>query len=97
MSILSAGKALIHRTIGRFGYRIARADASTDRDTMEGAFRALKARGHGFNTVIDIGASTGIWSESLMRHFPSCQYLLIEAQPVHEPALREFRARHPNA
>src|SRR5581483_10868751 len=50
-----------------------------------------------FNTVIDIGASTGIWSESLMRHFPSCQYLLIEAQPVHEPALREFCARHPNA
>ena len=32
-----------------------------------------------------------------MRHFPDCQYLLIEAQPVHEPALREFCARHQNA
>jgi FkbM family methyltransferase len=64
---------------------------------MDGAFRALKARGHAFNTVIDIGASTGIWSEGLMRHFPSCQYLLVEAQSVHEAALREFCARHANA
>jgi FkbM family methyltransferase len=64
---------------------------------MEGAFRALKSRGHAFNTVVDIGASTGIWSERLMRYFPSSRYLLIEAQPVHEPALREFCARHPNA
>jgi FkbM family methyltransferase len=64
---------------------------------MEGAFRALKARKHAFNTVIDIGASTGIWSDALMRHFPFSRYLLIEAQPVHEPALREFCARHANA
>ena len=64
---------------------------------MQGAFRALKARGHAFKTVVDIGASTGIWSEALMQHFPSCEYLLIEAQPVHEAALREFCTRHANA
>ena len=32
-----------------------------------------------------------------MQYFPASKYLLIEAQPVHEPALREFCARHPNA
>jgi FkbM family methyltransferase len=63
---------------------------------MDGAFRALKARGHAFNTVIDIGASNGSWSDALMRYFPSCRYLLIEAQPVHEHALREYCAGHHN-
>ena len=64
---------------------------------MASAFRALKARGPAFNTVIDIGASTGIWSQALMHHFPACRYLLIEAQPVHEAALREFCGTHINA
>jgi len=97
MSAVSAIKTLIHRVVGRLGYRIIRADTPTDRVTMDGAFRALKARGHAFKTVVDIGASTGIWSEGLIRHFPSCKYLLVEAQPVHEAALREFCARHANA
>ena len=94
---VAAVKAILHRIVGRLGYRIIRVDASTDRGTMQGAFRALKARGHAFKAVIDIGASTGIWSEALMHHFPYCEYLLIEAQPVHEAALREFCARHANA
>ena len=79
------------------GYRIVREDTLVDRCTMEGAFRALKARGVPFNTVIDIGASNGSWSDALMHHFPGCRYLLIEAQPVHEPALREYCTRHANA
>jgi len=64
---------------------------------MDGAFRALVRRKHAFRTVIDIGASNGSWSDALMRHFPDCEYLLVEAQPVHEPALREYCARHVNA
>jgi FkbM family methyltransferase len=97
MSAVSAIKALIHRVVGRLGYRIVRADSPPERGTMDGAFRALKARGHAFKTVVDIGASTGIWSQRLMNHFPSCQYLLVEAQPVHEAALRAFCAQHANA
>jgi FkbM family methyltransferase len=79
------------------GYRLVRLDNERERCTMEGAFRALKARGPAFNTVVDIGASTGIWSEALMQHFPACRYLLIEAQPVHGAALRDFCGRHANA
>lgn len=49
-------------------------------------------------TVIDVGASNGCWSEAMMRHFPLAQYLLIEAQrSAHEAALKGFRATHPNA
>ena len=64
---------------------------------MEGLFRALHARKHQFRTVIDIGASNGSWSEELMRYFPDRQYLLVEAQAIHEPALRDYCARHSNA
>jgi FkbM family methyltransferase len=93
MSIKVAVKKAAHAA----GYDISRTDRPEDRATMDGAFRAMKARGHAFNTVIDIGASNGSWSDALMRYFPSCQYLLIEAQPAHEAALREYCARHHNA
>jgi len=79
------------------GYDLAPLAGPMQRCTMDGAMRAMHSRGHGFRTVVDIGASDGSWSGALMRHFPACQYLLIEAQPVHEPALRSFCARHPHA
>lgn len=48
-------------------------------------------------TVIDIGASDGRWSQDMMKYYPSARYLLIEAQrATHEPTLREFQARHKN-
>jgi FkbM family methyltransferase len=64
---------------------------------MEGAYQRIAARGHEIRTVIDVGASDGVWSEALMRHYPTARYLLVEAQPVHHSALREFCARYPNA
>lgn len=90
-------KNAIKRALRRLGWVVSRAGGSADRATMEGAFRALKARGHAFATVIDIGASDGRWSSHLMQHFPDCRYLLVEANPLHEAALREYCARHPNA
>jgi FkbM family methyltransferase len=79
------------------GYDLIPLASPMHRCTMEGALRGLSSRGHGFKTVVDIGASDGSWSALLMRHFPACRYLLVEAQPVHEPALRAYCARHPNA
>jgi len=90
-------KDLLRRALRRLGLVVQRVGGPMDRCTMEGAFRALARRGHALRTVVDIGASNGQWSKALMRHFAGCQYLLIEAQPVHEAALREFCARHVNA
>lgn len=90
-------KAGIKKLLRNLGIHVSRVGGPADRATMEGAFRALARRRHGFRTVIDVGASNGSWSASLMRHFPSSRYLLIEAQPVHEVALREFCARHVNS
>jgi FkbM family methyltransferase len=48
-------------------------------------------------TVIDVGASDGRWSQTMMQYYPSARYLLIEAQrATHEPMLRQFQASHGN-
>jgi FkbM family methyltransferase len=45
---------------------------------------------------MDVGASTGCWSEALLAVYPEARYLCIEAQAAHEAALRAFKGRHPN-
>src|ERR1700761_7610530 len=61
------------------------------------ALDRILSRGMVVGTVIDIGASNGMWSESVMPYFPDAKYLLIEAQDVHAAGLEAFTARHPNA
>lgn len=90
-------KGTIKRALRALGIHLSRVGSPGDRCTMAGAFRALAARQHTFRTVVDIGASNGSWSNELMAYFPNRQYLLVEAQQVHETALRDYCARHPNA
>src|SRR5215475_3839735 len=48
-------------------------------------------------TVIDVGASDGRWSQDVMKYYPSARYLLIEAQrATHGAMLSQFQARHKN-
>lgn len=63
---------------------------------MEQALSSIAQRKHVFKTVIDIGASDGRWTAMALRQFPECRYLLVEAQPVHKPALNAFAAAHAN-
>ena len=86
----------IEKLMASRGYSIIRTSARQNPFTMESALQAIAKRKHCFNTVIDVGASDGRWSGSLMKHFPQCQYLLIEAQQVHEKALRQFSSAHNN-
>lgn len=60
------------------------------------ALRRIAARGIDIGTVIDIGASNGAWSKSAQKIFPQARYLLIEAQGLHEPHLRDFASNQPN-
>ena len=89
-------KQIVQKLLGLVRYRLVRVDGPATRSTMEGALRAMARRKHAFRTVIDVGASDGSWSDALMRYFPECQYLLVEAQAIHEPALRKYCARHVN-
>jgi len=63
----------------------------------QAALDRILSRGMRIGTVVDIGASNGMWSASVMPYFPDAQYLLVEAQDVHLPELKKFTARHPNA
>jgi FkbM family methyltransferase len=61
------------------------------------ALQRIANRGIDVGTVIDVGASNGMWSKICEEHFPKAKYLLIEAQPIHKPGLDEFVAKRPNA
>jgi FkbM family methyltransferase len=94
MGIKRAIKNSIKRLLAARGYALVSANEA--RATTECVFQRIVKRNHPLKTVIDIGASDGRWSSSLMRYFPLCQYLLIEAQPVHETALRQFCSARQN-
>jgi len=59
--------------------------ASTARALEKIAERQLDIR-----TVIDVGASNGMWSAVTRKTYPDASYLLIEAQKVHEPELINY-------
>jgi FkbM family methyltransferase len=85
----------IRKLLASRGYVVAKREAPPHK--MDDAFHSIFNRRHSFNTVIDVGASTGSWSAAFMEYFPNCQYLLIEAQPIHEKALIQFCHEHGNA
>jgi FkbM family methyltransferase len=65
--------------------------ASTARALEKIAARALE-----ISTVIDVGASNGMWSAVTRQTYPDAAYLLIEAQKVHEPELINYCRANPN-
>jgi len=65
--------------------------------TLAGFLARLSGYRIDFSTVIDVGASNGMWTREVMEHFPGKDYFLIEAQRGHEPALQHFVADHPRA
>ncbi len=95
MTVRDAIRKTIKKLLASRGYTLTRLNPG--RDTMDNACRAIATRGHVLNTVVDIGASDGRWSRDFMRYFPDCQYLLIEAQPVHTPRLKQFCREHTNS
>lgn len=68
-----------------------------DMDTisLSGALQRCQQRGLRVQTVIDVGASDGRWSLECMRYFPAAHYLLLDAQQLHEAALKAFTTQHP--
>lgn len=64
--------------------------------TMLEALNRCSCRGLMVQSVIDVGASDGRWSELCMGVFPDARYLLIEAQECHRSGLKLFRKQHPD-
>jgi FkbM family methyltransferase len=82
--------------LSRFGYRIART-RTVDPTTMDSGLHRAAERGLAVGTIIDVGASDGRWCEDARKHFPNARLFMIEANDVHEPGLRAFKARVPGA
>jgi len=95
MGIKAVAKQAIRKILESQGFFIVRADDHVG-STMEGALQGIAGRKHQFNTVIDVGASNGQWSELMLDYYPHCNYMLIEAQPVHEEDLKQFCAGRSN-
>ncbi len=95
-------KRAIKKVFRMMGYALVPANAPPPKGpsnpfTMGGALIRSKQRGVKVNTVIDIGASNGMWSEACMKTYPDAQYLLIDAQEAHKNDLEKFVASRPNA
>ena len=91
----------IQSVLGKFGIALVRltptSQSTFPRGSMRGAMQALAQQHIPIKTIIDIGASDGHWSEMTMEFFPQIDYLLIEAQVVHQEKLETFVIKHPNA
>jgi FkbM family methyltransferase len=87
-------KQLLKGAFGMLGYRLQKADPALEM-TMGAALERCRRRGVKIGTVIDVGASDGSWTEECMKYFPDANYLLIEAQQPHQPALEKFVSDKP--
>jgi FkbM family methyltransferase len=88
--ILAAAKAVIYS--GITPEIVSLHAMSTDR-----ALWRIKSRGLDVHTVIDVGASNGMWSALCEKHLPQSKYLLVEAQEVHRSALQAYCKARRNA
>jgi FkbM family methyltransferase len=73
------------------GLHLMRRDRVFD---MNGLLARAAARGVVPATIIDIGASDGIWSLRAHRHFPRANYLLFEPLAERGTALARLKASH---
>ncbi len=82
---------VVNTVLQKFGYEIGYYRESM---SLQAALHRVCARPLTINTVIDVGASDGRWSEVAMKFFPQANYLLIDANPVHAKALEQFKHKH---
>ena len=66
-----------------------------DKISLEGALERCRSRNPHIQTVIDIGASNGMWTEKCVKFYPEAYYFLIEAQKPHEKGLLQLKKKMP--
>src|SRR2546422_9113726 len=61
--------------------------------TMWGSIENLKRNGYQPAAVVDVGASNGQWTERVYGVFPAASFLMVEANPDNESALKAVAAQ----
>lgn len=94
MSTRNVIERALNGALMRFGYQLMPNRSNT---SLRAAFSRLAQRPVAIQTVIDVGASDGRWSEKIYAFYPDAFYLLIEANGVHEAGLKQFKKKHASA
>jgi FkbM family methyltransferase len=81
----------------RLGYQVTRRGPEFEPSSMMAGLQRAAERGIRVESIIDVGASDGRWTEGALRFFPNARALLIEANRVHEAGLQSFKQRFPRA
>jgi len=89
-------KKTIKKIFNILGFEIVQNYKRQDNFIMSKALERCYKRGIKINTVIDVGASNGMWTEQCMNIYPDANYLLFEAQEIHKKALDKFVNKHKN-
>jgi FkbM family methyltransferase len=87
MTVRTQVGRLLDRVLARLSYRLIKRKASL---ALSSALKRVIGRNISIQSVIDVGASDGMWTKIARTFLPSANYLLIEANTIHEPALKEY-------
>lgn len=96
-------KFFIQKIINKFGYQLNKISSENTSAApkyffrMGSAMKWLAEHDVEIDTVVDVGASNGMWSKKLMNYYPNAQYYLFEPQESHRNLLQEFEKQYPTA
>jgi FkbM family methyltransferase len=88
-------KKIIKALLKNAGFQLQRINYNQDnqffnRSSMKEGLNWLSSHHFHISTVLDIGASNGMWSKECMNFFPKANYVLFEPLPFHSEALDSF-------
>jgi FkbM family methyltransferase len=91
-SLISELQRLLHE----LQKRISPNEQPLDQPILDHALQRLRNHGIAVSSLIDVGASDGIWSKSFAQYFPGRHHLLVEANQIHADALAEVCGAYPH-
>jgi FkbM family methyltransferase len=91
MELIETTKKVIKGLLTPFGYRIVPLKKLI---TLQAALQRHVMRHITINTVIDVGASNGQWTDVVIPYCPDALYYLIEANPFHLASLQIHKKNH---
>jgi FkbM family methyltransferase len=90
-------KSFITKLIARSGYTFYKTSyAGESPASMGAALKRLKALGFSPNTVIDVGAAQGTWTEKALTVWPNAHYHLVEPLSEQVAFVKPLQEKHPN-
>ena len=103
MSLAGLSLSLVNSVCGRLFHAHLRPHffkdgqpAGPNEPTLDNALQRLAAHKIEIASLIDVGASNGVWSKAFAHYFPGRHHLLVEANQVHLQALTELCRERPN-